>query len=69
MIWTKWSLLRDKVVSTEHLVAVILGALAAEKHSTIKLGAIRDSDLSLEQSQQKMMKSIFINHSERLSEI
>ena len=34
--------------------------------STIKLEAIRDPDLSLEQIQ-RMMRTIFINHSERLS--
>ena len=35
-------------------------------YSTVKLEAIRDPDLNLEQIQ-RMMRTIFINHSERLS--
>ena len=35
-------------------------------YSTVKLEVIRDPDLSLEQIQ-RMMKTIFINHSERVS--
>ena len=56
----------DKTVSTERLTTVILDVLPTEMHSTVKLEAIRDPDLSLEQIQ-RMMRTIFINHSERLS--
>ena len=55
----------DKTVSTEYLTTIILDALPAEMYSTVKLEATRGSDLSLEQIQQ-MMRTIFINHSERL---
>ena len=44
----------------------VVTALHAETYSTIKLEAIRNPDLSLEQIQ-RMMKTIFIKHSERLS--
>ena len=56
----------DKTVSTERLTTIILDALPAEMYSTVKLEAIRDPDLSLEQIQ-RMMRTIFINHSERLT--
>ena len=56
----------DKTISTERLTIIILDALPADMYSTVKLEAIRDPDLSLEQVQQ-MIRTIFINHSERLS--
>ena len=57
----------DETVSTEHLTTIILGALPAEMYSTVDLEAIRDPHLSLEQIE-RMMRTIFINHSERVSE-
>ena len=57
----------DEMVSTEHLTTIILDALPAEMYSTVKLEAIRDPDLSLEQIE-RMMRTIFINHLERVSE-
>ena len=57
----------DETVSTEHLTTIILDALPAEMYSTVKIKAIRDPDLSLEQIK-RMMTTIFINHSERVSE-
>ena len=56
----------DETVSTERLPTIILDALLAEMYSTAKREAIRDPDLSLEQIQ-RMMRTIFINHSKRLS--
>ena len=56
----------DETVSTERLTTIIPDALPAEMYSTVKLEAIRDPDLSLEHFQ-RMMRTIFINHSERLS--
>ena len=56
----------DETVSTEHLTTIILDALPAGMCSTVKIEAIRDPDLSLEQIQ-RMMRTIFINHSESLS--
>ena len=56
----------DETISTERLTTIILDALPSEMYSTVKLEAIRDPDLSLDQIQ-RMMRTIFINHSERLS--
>ena len=56
----------DETVSTERLPTIILDALPTEMYSTVKREAIRDPDLSLEQIQ-RMMRTIFINHSKRLS--
>ena len=56
----------DETISTERITTIILDALPADMYSTVKLEAIRDPDLSLEQIQ-RMMRTIFINHSERLS--
>ena len=56
----------DETISTERLTTMILDALPAEMYSTVKLEAILDPDLSLEHIQ-RMMRTIFINHSERLS--
>ena len=56
----------DETVSTERLTTTIHDALPAEMYSTVKLEAIRDPDLSLEHIQ-RMMRTLFINHSERLS--
>ena len=56
----------DETISTERMTTIILDALPADMYSTVKLEAIRDPDLSLEQIQ-RMMRTIFINHSERLS--
>ena len=56
----------DETASTERLTTIILDAFPAEVYSTVKFEAIRDSDLSLEQIQ-RTMRTIFINHSERLS--
>ena len=55
-----------ETVSTERLTTIILDALPAEMYSTVKLEAIRDPDLSVEQIQ-RVMRTIFINHSERVS--
>ena len=56
----------DETVSTERLTTIILDALPAKIYSIVKLEAIRDPGLSLEQIQ-RMMRTIYINHSERLS--
>ena len=56
----------DKTISTERLTTIILDALPADMYSTVKLEAIRDPELSLEQIQ-RMMRMVFNNHSERLS--
>ena len=56
----------DEVVSTERLFTMILEALSAEKYLTIEIQARRDPDLSLKHIQ-CMIKSIFINHSKKLS--
>ncbi|CAN0450095.1 unnamed protein product [Ascophyllum nodosum] len=56
----------DETISTERMTTIILDALPGDMYSTVKLEAIRDPDLSLEQTQ-RMMRTIFINHSERLS--
>ena len=56
----------DKTISTERLTTIILDALPVNMYSTVKLEAVRDPDLSLEQIQ-LMMRTIFINHSEMLS--
>ena len=58
----------DETVSTERLTTIILDALPAGMYSKVKLEATRDPDLSLEQTQ-RMMRTIFINHSERFSVI
>ena len=55
-----------ETVSTERLTTIILDALPAEMYSTVKLEAVRDPNLSLEHIQ-RMTRTIFINHSERLS--
>ena len=41
----------DKTVSTERLDTIILDALPAEMYTTVRLEAVRDPDLSLEQIQ------------------
>ena len=56
----------DETISTECLTTMILDAFPAEMYSTVKLEAILDPDLSLKHVQ-RMMRTIFINHSERLS--
>ena len=56
----------DEIVSTERLTTTILDALPAEMYLIVKLEAVRDPDLSLEHIQ-RIMRTIFINHSERLS--
>ena len=56
----------DETISTERLTTIILDALPADMYSTVKLEAIPDPDLSFEQIQ-RMMRTIFINHSEKLS--
>ena len=55
-----------EVVSNERLTTIILHALSKKKYATIKKQAIRDPDLCLEELT-NMMKTIFINHSERSS--
>ena len=59
VFWTKQSQLSARLT-------IILDALPAEMYSPVKLEAIQDPDLSLEQIQ-RMMRTIFINHSERVS--
>ena len=54
----------DEAVSIERLTTIIFDDLPAETYSTVKLEAIRDPGLSLEQIQQ-MMRTIFTNHSEK----
>ena len=56
----------DKAVSTGLVATIFLDALPAEMYSTIKLEAIRDPDLNLGYIQ-RMMRTIFINHLERVS--
>ena len=56
----------DEVISNERLAITILDALPREKYATVKIQAIRDPDLCLEEIT-SMMKTIFINHSERSS--
>ena len=56
----------DETLSTERLTTIILDAFPAEMYPTVKLEAVRDPNLSLEQIQ-RMMRTIFINHSQRLS--
>ena len=57
-----------EVVSNERLATtgIILDALPEEMYSTIKVQPIRDPDLRLDEIM-SMMKTIFINHSERSS--
>ena len=55
-----------EVVSNERLATITLNALSEEKYSTIELQSIRDPDLGLEEII-SMMKTIFINHSEKSS--
>ena len=55
----------NEAVSTERLSTKILDAFPAEMYSTVLLEAIRDPDLSLEQIQRRI-RTIFINHSERM---
>ena len=47
----------DEVVPPERLTTIILDAFSAEKYSILKLKAIRDPDLSLEQIK-RIMKTI-----------
>ena len=56
----------DEAASTERLPTIILDALPAEMYSTVKLEATRDPDLSLEPIQ-RVIRTVFINHSERMS--
>ena len=56
----------DETVSTGRLTTILVVALPAEMYSTVKLEAKRDHDLSLAHIQ-RMMRTIFINYSERLS--
>ena len=56
----------DEIVSMERLTTIILDALPAEMYSTVKLEAVRDPDFSLKHIQ-RIMRTIFINYSERLS--
>ena len=55
----------DEVFSIERLITMILDALPVEKYSTTKRQAVRNPELSLEEIQ-SVMKTIFIDHSERL---
>ena len=55
-----------EAVSTKGLTTIVLDALPAEMYLTVKLEAIRDPDMSLDQIQ-RVMRTIFINHSERYS--
>ena len=45
---------------------IILDALPADMYSTVKLEKIRDPCLNLEQIQ-RMLRTIFVNYSERVS--
>ena len=55
-----------EVVSNERLTAIILDALPTDKGENTKIQGIRGPDLCLEEVN-NMMKTIFINHSERSS--
>ena len=55
-----------EILSTERLTTIILGAFPAEKDSTIKIQTIRYPHSSLRKIE-GMMKTIFINHTERSS--
>ena len=56
----------DEAVSIERLTTITLDALPAGMYSTVKLEVVRDPDLSLERIR-RILRKIFINHSERLS--
>ena len=55
-----------KTATNERLTTIILGALSEEMYSTVKMQSMRGPDLGLEEIM-GMMKTIFINHSERSS--
>ena len=55
-----------KAGSDERLKAIVLDALPKEMFSAIKMQPIRDPELGLEENM-SMMKTIFINYSERSS--
>ena len=55
------------MVSIERLTTKILGALPGEKYLSIKLEAVGDPDLSFAEQIQRLTKTIFINHSEKLA--
>ena len=55
-----------KAGSDERLKAIVLDALPKEMFSAIKMKPIRDPELGLEENM-SMMKTIFINYSERSS--
>ena len=57
-----------EALSNERLTTMIImtDTLPTEKYATIKIQAIRDPDLCLEEIT-NMMKTIFTNHSERSS--
>ena len=55
-----------ETVTDERLITIILDALPEETYSTVKMLSVRDPDLGLEEII-GMMKTIFINHSERSS--
>ena len=54
-----------EVVSNERLETVILDALPDERYSRTKVQSVRDPNIGLEEIM--MMKTVFINHSERSS--
>ena len=54
----------DEAAPNERLATITLDRLRAEIYSTVKLEAVRDLDLSLEQIEQ-MMITFFINQSEK----
>ena len=56
----------DEVESTKLFIAIILDVFSAEKYSNTNFQAIRDPDLRLNEIE-SIMKTIFINHSDRLS--
>ena len=56
----------DEVICPERFTKIVLAALPAEMYSTIKIEAIQDPDLTLEQIQRMMRRNMIINHSERL---
>ena len=55
-----------ETVTDERLTTMILDALPEEMYSTVRMESVRDPDLGLEEIV-GMMKTIFINHSERSS--
>ena len=55
-----------ETITDERLTTIILDALPEEMYSAVKMQSVREPDLGLQEII-SVMKTIFINHSERLS--